>query len=188
MFKFNLLPPEEKKEIAVHEITQWFAFFLRSLIILAIIFAVLCLNSYIYLYVIVQSQGSSITIEESSVKTQKLQEIEEKIKQANQKIDKAYQIQRGIVCWTPILEKISEIAPAGINLTNLSYQTAQNKVVLNGQAKTGEQFLNFKENLEKSQVFLEVESPLSNLINKENIDFNFNFKISTSTISCQKIK
>jgi len=86
------------------------------------------------------------------------------------------------------LEKISEIAPAGINLTNLSYQTAQNKVVLNGQAKTREQFLNFKENLEKSQVFLEVESPLSNLINKENIDFNFNFKISTSTISCQKIK
>lgn len=186
MFKFNLLPPKEKKELSLNAINQWFVFFCGFLLVLVIIFTLLCLNSYLYLYIIIKSQNQLIEAEEKNAKAQELIQIEEKIKQTNQKIRKIDQLQASFICWTPILEEITVTVPSGIYLTSFLYQSGKDKASLSGHADTREKFIEFQDSLKESPVVIDLVSPLSNLTKKQDINFNFNFKINTSTPSCIK--
>ena len=82
-----------------------------------------------------------------------------------------------MILLTPLLEKMAEIVPSGIYLTNFSYQTTDNQIALNGWANWRENLIDFQESLEEDALFKEIEAPLSNLIKQRDIDFSFTLKL-----------
>ena len=78
-----------------------------------------------------------------------------------------------------ILADFSDIIPDGIVISELSYNSSARNAsgfVLEGKSRTREEFLIFTENIEQSPRFKEINSPLSNIIKKENINFRIEFK------------
>lgn len=69
------------------------------------------------------------------------------------------------------LAAIVPIIPQGINITSLSLDEAQKKLVMTGKAQTRQSLLDLRDNLEKTEDFSEAILPLSSLQRAENIDF-----------------
>ena len=184
MVKLNLLPPQEKKEIELNKISYWLTFFWASLLVLAVIFTLLCFSSYIHLSILINAQEKQLEIASSDIKGQELEKIETEISEANLQINKIQQLQNNFFCWTPILEEVSDLVSHGIYLENLIFKAKTAEVKLSGHADLREEVIEFSEEIGNHTLFEEFTPPLSNLINKEDVNFTFDFKINTSTASC----
>jgi Tfp pilus assembly protein PilN len=168
MIKLNLLPPKEKKELELAELNCLVASLTSRFLIILIIFALLLANTYFCLLILIKVQRDLIEVRQSDKEAQHQARVEEKIKQLNQEAEKIYTKQNQLIVWTPILEKLSKITPSGIYLINFSYQALKNQIKISGWAKNRDRLLTFESSLKEAPYFEEVESPLSNLINKAN--------------------
>lgn len=99
--------------------------------------------------------------------------LEGSVEELNKKIRYADTLQQGFSKWSVAALKITELIPKGVSLDYLFLNRATGAIRLNGRAESREAFLAAKETLEKSQLFKSLEAPLSNLLEKSNIEFRF---------------
>ncbi|PIV10100.1 MAG: hypothetical protein COS49_02355 [Candidatus Portnoybacteria bacterium CG03_land_8_20_14_0_80_41_10] len=175
MFKLNLLPPAEKKELKLTELNNLILSLAGQILILLLIFNLFLGSTFFCLSILLKEQKNLIAVKESNPQMQDLLEIEEKIKQTNQIIKQVNLGQTKAILWTPVFEEITKIVSNDIYLTNFSYQSDSNLVTLNGWANQRENLLYLQKLLEENSFFKEVKVPLSNLIKEKNIDFNLAF-------------
>lgn len=86
-------------------------------------------------------------------------------------------VQAEYLPWTEILIETVTLVPSGIQLSSFTIQKGAASFSLTGKANTREDLLSLKKNLEDSDNFIEVQSPISNLLLKENINFELSGKI-----------
>jgi len=171
--RINLLPPQEKKKIALANFNHLLACLVFYLVIISAIFIILLLSVYFFLSIILNAQTDLIKFRQGGQKIQYLMTIEEKIKQADQQLEQIYDKQKKFIFWTPLFEEFSRIVPSGIYLNNFSYRLSDNRIILSGRANKREQLLDLQKRLEESSSFNKVEAPLSNLIKQTGINFSF---------------
>jgi len=176
MFRFNLLPPKEKEELELANLNRLLVFFAFRTLFVLLIFTLLLASTYFSLIILLRTQDKLIETRQNNSETQKSLGIGEKIKEANQLINKVYLKQGQLSTWTPLLEEVAKVVPVGVYLANFSYQEDKGIISINGWANTRENLLVFEKSLEESAFFTEIESPLSNLLKQSNIDFRFSFK------------
>lgn len=102
----------------------------------------------------------------------------------NQEIRKINQINRNIVSagktFQPItaeLVELAEITPPGVKLSSLNLDKPNLKLILSGMAKNRDDLLNYQEQIKKILWVDEIETPSSQLFQKENINFEFSIMI-----------
>jgi len=171
--KINLLPPIEKEKLELDNFNQLFFFLAIRIAIFLLIFTFLLITTHYCLSILLKEQKRLIEINENDIRIQQLIKMEEKIKNVNQQLDKINLKQKELVIWTPILEELAKITPSGVYLVNFSYNLSVNKINLSGWAENRDKLINFKDSLEKSSLFVNLESPLSNLIKQNDINFSF---------------
>jgi len=188
----NLLPKEDKKTLLV-ERNKKITVILCFLLLFFIVCLILILFS-IKIYVNGQINTKKIFLAESEKQLfqSETQELENKIKMANDSFKKLDDFYNRSIYFSEILQKISSIFPSTFYATNVSIRISaeeikenfenpksavrvERKVLVNisGFASTREELLVFKENLEKS--FENVVFPPSNWVDKKNINFYVTF-------------
>ena len=90
------------------------------------------------------------------------------------------EIQAGHLHWFHVLERLSADVPVGIRVENLA--TKNYNVYLIGQARSRDGLLEFKAKLEQDDCFETVNVPLSNLVVKENVDFQMDFLVKQNCL------
>ena len=102
----------------------------------------------------------------------------------NQEIRKINQIDRNIVSagktFHPItieLVGLAEISPSGVKLSSLNLDRPNLKLVISGMAKNRDDLLNYQEQIKKILWVDKIETPTSQLFQKENINFEFSITI-----------
>lgn len=120
---------------------------------------------------IVQSQNQ----QNAQAQYQELDGYENTIKDMNKRIDEISKISDAHLAWSQPLTRLEKAVPQGIVITNLS--TKDYKVFLVGKSATRELLINFKENIQSEDCFDQPNVPLSNLVTKENIEFQMDFSI-----------
>lgn len=173
MLKFNLLSPGEKKQIELAELHRLVVIFVAWIFVFLLAFVVLLTSTFFSLSILLKSQNTLIQYREQDEKNKYLVKIEQKIKQANQKLDRVYLKQSNMIIWTPILEKLAKITPSGVYITNFSYQSSNEQINLGGWADNRNKLLVFQDSLEQASDFVKVDAPLSNLIKQSDISFGF---------------
>lgn len=173
LLKLNLLPPSEKKKIKLSKLARLIISFELRVCFLIIVFSLLMVSVFLFLYILTGAQANLVEQTKSNQKVQELFEMEEKIKNANISINQIRQKQDEMIVWTPVLEHLSEITPNGIYLKTFSFVEANGEISLSGHADKREDLLKYKGLLKESDYFESVESPLSNIIKKEDISFSF---------------
>ncbi|MCX6763310.1 MAG: hypothetical protein NTZ97_01060 [Candidatus Moranbacteria bacterium] len=172
MINLNLIPPDKKQAIQktfqLRNVWRWeielSGIFLTCLFILISISHILNLNVKNTILDVSGKNG-----------VDKLKKLEMEIKNANASITETEKIQKGQLNWSKLLLLINRDVNANINLGGIA--TKEYTVTVSGQASTRDDLVAFKERLDKEDCLAEVNLPLSNLVAKENLDFQIIFQI-----------
>lgn len=165
----NLLPEERKKQIHRAKrfkllIGQEILFLLPLVIFGIMLFFVLFLLNMQLDSIILNNTKQS---EQSIYK--ELDEYERVIKEFNGDVAAIKDISDKHLQWSKYLSTVASLMPEGVSISDMS--TKEYQVFLVGEAKNRESMMKFKEALEGSACFESVNVPLSNLVAKENIEF-----------------
>lgn len=176
MFKINLLPPYQKKELEINNLNHLLIFLFSWLTVFLMILLILLLSAFFSLSILLENQHELIDVRKSDAQTRRLAEIESRISQVNQRLSQVNLKQKDLILWTPLLEELSRIDLSGVYLNSFSYQTGNDQIQAAGWASVRSQLLSFENFLKNSRYFTEVQAPLTNLIKQEDINFSFTFK------------
>lgn len=171
MFNLNLLPPKEKEFLKIKE-REFFIITLsiRLCWFLLIIIAFLLFGIF-FLKTNLSSLSKQITIQKKFLESKKeYKELENKAKKFNEFVIFLDKIQKDRLDYSKILLQLTEQMPSQVKLNSFSLDK-QGQIFLRGNARERSDFLRFKENLEKSNLYKKIDSPLSNIVQKDNINF-----------------
>lgn len=171
----NLLPQQEKNKLLQQKKVKVVLILAILLFITSVFTGVLLFAVKIYGLGELQAQKFLITKESQSSENPQAKELEENVSRANAafaKLNNFYQRQSDIAGF---LEKISNLLPPDVYLTNFSYQKDKSQVILRGESKTRDLLLQFKKSLEGEEKIKDLYSPISNLIKNTDIEFYFSF-------------
>lgn len=169
----DLLPKQKKSEIKRKKtfrilLRHEFLFLLPMILLIIVL-----LNIY---YLVSVQHGISIAASsaiESQDKYQELSSYEEKFKQVNEASAMLLKIQDKQLHWSKVFDKLSNVLPEGIAISGFS--TKNYKIFLIGNAKNRDILLSFKSALLSDECFEAVNVPLSNLVVKEDVEFQVDF-------------
>ncbi len=172
----DLLPQNKKDEIRR---SKFFRELLRTeiLFFFPILILIVILINVLYLLKI-QQNGSIADYEfqQNQSQYQELDKYDKNFKAINEATGFLIKIQNGHLQWSTVLNHLSQVIPSGIVINNFSNKNYD--IYLTGQAKTRDKLLEFKGNLEKDACFGKINVPLSDLVVKENVDFQMDFNVS----------
>jgi Tfp pilus assembly protein PilN len=179
----NLLPEKNKEEIREEKkfrtiVAQEFSFVFPILILVAILFSIQVILD-------TQSQGLSAAYsnEQNQGSYQDLKTYEEKFQSINAKTALISKVLDNHLEWSVVLVKLSQLVPDDISITGIANK--EYRLFLIGRARTREKLLEFQGVLNGSDCFSGVNMPLSNLVSKENIDFQIDFEIKKTCLKSQ---
>ncbi len=179
--KINLIPRAKKEAIAKNKKLK-LVIKLEIIISLALVSFFMVLMSFQYIsnlnlnvYLNEQKKNENLT------QYSKINQYDINFKQANLKIENVIAIEKQQLYWSKMFTQLSTIIFPGITIDNLS--TEDFKVTMQGEADTRDELIIFKDKLDKNSCFFDVSLPLSNLVNKNNINFKISFQIEKSCLS-----
>ncbi|MCX6765497.1 MAG: PilN domain-containing protein [Candidatus Moranbacteria bacterium] len=179
----DLLPEEKKEEIKKKKafwmiIRQELRFLIPIIVFISILFSI-----NLILKIQSDSWNGIYSLEQSQKEYQELKTYEEEFRQVNSKISSFSRLQEGHLYWSNVFYQLSDLVPEEISINGLI--TKDYQVSLSGKAKNRNNLLALQEKIQSSECFSNVNVPLSNLVNKENVDFQIDFEVA---INCLKNK
>ncbi|NQV13573.1 MAG: PilN domain-containing protein [Parcubacteria group bacterium] len=109
------------------------------------------------------------------------QDINNKVAKTNQLAMQIDKIQTNRTSWSELLAELATLTPPEIKLTNISGDTLEKSIKVNGTAQTRVRLLDYTENLENSDHFDSVDLPSSYLSSPTDISFEITANLSQAT-------
>ena len=173
MIILNLISPEQKKLLKIKLLYQLLENFLGVLVIYSIILAIILIP----INQSIDNINLEITQKKQEVKL-KNQAITEKVQDLNKQIEILSIINNEFFNWSNYLINLSNLVPADISLNEISNTLENREIIIRGYSKNRDSLINFKDNLQNSLLFKEVQIPLSNFLTAEEITFEIKAKIN----------
>lgn len=177
MLTLNLIAEELKKKIKLRRLYLLIKKINLSLIIITIVAAMALLAAETML----RLEFNNI-IDQTTLITKNTQGHNNKIREINNKIDFVKKIQSNFVPWSDLLKTVAAIMPKDISLYYLKINLATQTIKIKGQAGQRESLLDFKQKMEAAAVFQNIDFPIKNILEKENIDFEINAELNLQNL------
>ena len=169
MLKLNIIPKSLKQEIKIkqinHNLENVYGIILVSLILALIILTTakgFLQNNFIK------------TVQNTSLLTKSTENYTKQVKLINTKVNLIDQIQKDHTEWSYLINYFSNLDTPDIVFNRISVNKEKNNLEVNGFATKRDSIIELKETLENSTIFKSVNFPISNFLQKENINFQFN--------------
>ena len=177
MIKLNLVSPEQKKYLHF----EFIYLSLRGVISLVLIFSLIVSAMFISARLMLEDHYGTL-IAETTLVNQRNFGIDNEITQINESLKNISEIQRDFVKWSDLFVDFTTSVPSGVSISSLSLDKNLQSLNLNGTAKNRDDFLKLQENLKKLAYLSDVNSPITNLLLRENLEFQFTAKINISKL------
>jgi len=176
MLRINLLPPQQKERLRLRILYQNIissGFILFLLVLFSIIFLA---GFLILLHFKYQAIENKITIEQSRViQTETVKGMEKKVTEINKELEDLEKIQTKRSNLYSILDSISSNLLLGVRVYSLEINRTSGMITVIGFSPSRENLLTIKNILETDSHYKNIDFPLSNLANPQNINFRFSF-------------
>jgi len=176
MLRTNLIPPEQKERLRWKNyyqniISSGFILFLLILVFIISLAGILLFIHFKYL-----SIENKITIEQSRIiQTESYKDLEKKIINLNKNLADFRKTQNQKSNIYSLLDNISSSLFVGVTVYSLDVNRTAKLITVSGFSPTRENLLAIKNNLETNPNYKDIDFPLSNLANPQNINFRFSF-------------
>lgn len=172
MLKLNIISNSLKKELNLGLIYNSLKKFLLTSAALLLLYAIILLVGKYILQI-----NFIDTVNQSTLVTKNVKNYNNQINTINEQMDSISQIQKNNIEWSRLISYLSQNLNQGIKLNQLKFDAASANMQISGQAETREDLLDFKKSLSKNENFGEINFPIKNLLEKNNINFDINVKI-----------
>lgn len=171
----NLLPEEDQKKISSERILRLAEFVGLGLFMLILIAVILLFAAYLFLALQSDDLKRQLEIEKRSSELKRAEALDQAIRDLNihsrSLIDNEKSIHNPFNEFGVLLAK----KPYGIYVVSVGYNRGGGKIgstlTVNGHANTRVNLLKYVDLLEKSEKFARVNSPVSNLLSREELQF-----------------
>lgn len=173
MLTLNLISGELKKEIKLRHLYLFIKNINLTLIIITIAVAIILLVAK----TILQVKFNDI-VGQTTLVTKNNQGYNLKIRDINSRIDFVEKVQNDFIPWSNLLKTVADITSNDIGLNYLKINFAEQTIKIKGKAGLRESLLDFKQKMEATAIFKDIDFPIKNILEKENINFEINAKIN----------
>jgi len=192
----NLLPLEKKQKLLSKKRTILIVIFFVLIFFFLSCLALMLFSITIYSQIDIESKKILFSAKEKELNKSEIINLQEEIGETNLELKKINSFYDREIYISETLEKISQILPEEVYLTNFSAKHYFKEVVvqlkekkdskeekfgvefsLSGLALNREILILFKQRIEKEEDFTEVYFPLENLLEQKDIDFTITFKV-----------
>lgn len=174
MLTLNLLSHTKKEELRFRKIFS----LIKDLFLLLLVFTLFTAIILSFADIILVNAFNT-TVFDTSLVNINTKLFNEDLKKISKTVSDLKGIQAKTIFYDDLMIKVTKIIPQNINLDQLTINTETNKALFKGNAPLRDDLILFQKNLENSGMFVNIESPLSNLLEKNNIFFviNANLKL-----------
>jgi len=176
MLTLNLVSTGQKKEIKLRHVYGFVKTVNLTLIIITITIAIVLLVARI----ILQSEFNKV-VSQTTLVTKTNQSYNNNIRGINNKLNFVEKIQSEFFPWSNLIKNLALMIPADINIYYLRLNAAEQTVKIGGRAGQRSSLLSFKDKMEAAPYFREIDFPIKNILEKENIDFEINAKLNLAS-------
>lgn len=113
---------------------------------------------------------------------EKNKSIDREIANLNKNLKEVEAIQADFIKWSNVIINLNKAIPDNVEITYLNLEQKNKTFNLHGKARRRDDLLILKSNLETLPYFEEISSPLTNLLLKENVPFEFSGKIKLENL------
>lgn len=167
MIRLNIIPENLKKERSLKQLFVNLYGLLSFLLVNICVYAIILLVLQLILELqFIKISGETTVIMKSS------ENYTNKIRVINNQVSEAAQIQEDAVYWSLLFEDLSNNTPDDIKLNSVNINKTKDSLNIKGLAATRESLITFKEWLEGRDQFQNIDFPVKNLLEKENISFD----------------
>ena len=179
MIKINLLPEEYKKEYNLEGLRRLSVFVFLSLYFIVAVFIVLLFATHIFLETESKSWLGQIESEKSTEKVKQVLGLEDDIEIVNNQINIIRTAQARPFDASNVLSSIASVVERNVYLSSLSLNSEKKQISISGYALTREAVLDLEKSLKENEWVdgATLVSPRSNILKKEDINFDFTFDI-----------
>lgn len=166
MMIINILPDSIKKEVKLNlinlKIKNLFLFFTVTTCLCGMLYLGGLLFARINYYNIIHS--SNLLLKSTETNTVKVKEI-------NSQMLAIEKIQNEFTSWSDLLKYFSANLSGNIKINQLRGDKISKQLIITGTAKTRDDLLALKNQLESAPYLTKIDFPIKNLLEKENINF-----------------
>ena len=166
MLHLNLVSQKLKEEIKLRHIYKLLLRINFILVIATILVAIVILVAKI----ILQNNFNKV-VAETTLITKDSQGRFFKVREINFRLNQVASIQSDFIPWSFVLEEIAEYVNDDIVFSFLKLDRETQLMELRGRSGTRQSLLVLKEGMQKSEMFSDIDFPLKNILEKNNVDF-----------------
>jgi len=180
--KLNLIPPQKKEAIKrahwLRLVSKWEIEF----VLLLVFFIAVLVSMNLILKVNMEMEANDTSLaEKNNYKYNQIKEYDSEIVDVNKQIVNVRNLQANQLYWSNLLLKLNSKVVNGIEIVSLV--TKEYDLILNGKADTRDNLIIFKDSLVQDDCFSGVDLPLSNLVSKDNVEFQISFSIKKECLN-----
>lgn len=172
MLSLNLLPPERKEAFYWRGLTKGIIFWGGRILTLLVFFSLNFLMINLYLINQISGLDQEISYNEGTDSIKQLRLLEKSSKEVNNTLTNIDKVGENQIYWDDALNEVARIVPPDVQIFSLEI-ALDGKFSIAGKARTRDQVLSLEDNLKKSAYFKDIQSPLDNLIDRNDVDFKF---------------
>lgn len=168
----NLIPPNQKNNLdrerrflLIHGIIGFLVFIVTTNAIILTIARFILIEHYAYL-----KKNNNLVNNEVML-------LQNNIIEINKKTEITEKMQSNFIKISYLINTLSESIPKNATVDYMYFESSGGTFRINGSASSRDALIKAKETLESAPYVIKLESPLSNLLEKENIDFKFSGQI-----------
>ena len=179
--KINLVPPVKKEEIKKNNrLKVAIKIELVMTMTLLIFFAALLsfrhiLNLNLSLYADARQKSAE------AAQYEKIKDFDDKFNEINSQAARIASVKKDQLHWSSIFLCLDGLVFSNIKVKSLA--TSDYSATLSGIADTRDDLILFKEKMEREKCFSDIDLPLSNLVDKDNVEFKINFNINKDCLN-----
>jgi Tfp pilus assembly protein PilN len=181
--RLNLLSPDQREYLHF----EYVYLHVRSITFLLLTFTIITTGLLLAARIMLQDNYASVLTATTAV-NDKNHTLDKDIVDLNKNLQDVQRIQDDFVKWSSILIDVNRAIPENIELTSLVMEKSTRIFTMSGRAQTRDNFLKLKANLEALPYFDELKSPLTNLLLKEDVQFEFTGKIRAGELKSAQIE
>ncbi|MDP3986328.1 MAG: hypothetical protein U1C53_02770 [Candidatus Veblenbacteria bacterium] len=174
----NLLSPAQKEYLRYEHAYLH----VRTVMWLMLAFSVIISGLLLSARLMLQDNFATV-LTTTTLVNEKNRTLDREITDFNKNLKEVQGIQADFVKWSSILLDINRAIPPNVEIAYLNLEQKTRVFNLNGQALKREDLLALKANLEALPYFDELSSPLTNLLVRENVTFEFTGKIKQNELT-----
>jgi len=163
----NLLPPKQKQSLR----TALAMAFVQSLAMFVAVVILIVAGTLFSLRLLLAGEVQYLA-EQSTATSGEHQALTKQMQSINDYIYRVQDTHDQFIDWSAVLESLGHSAPKGIRFEGISISPDMSLTV-EGVADTRDDVLAMEQQLNDYEHFIEVNSPLSNILQKENLRFEF---------------